>query len=164
MLYRCLFPPPQAGCHFRIDSLSCVEVGTWPTWKEGVELKIHLLPRSKKYYSFKGFIVTRATHGENDCSYGPARCSAESIYQMAHYVPTLNTECQVGNGCEEVVLNVFGCGKPRNTQWILIHKYNTIIWNGINGNTRKLIQCGHTSTTKGWFLAASKLPKSLQWV
>lgn len=81
MLYRCLLPLPQAGCHFRIDSLSCVEVEPDQHGRRGAALKIYLMPQSRKYYGFKGFTVTRATHGENDCSYGPARCGAEKVYQ-----------------------------------------------------------------------------------
>ncbi len=90
-------PDPSASGYaiVRIDSLSWVEVGAWPTQNEVTGLKIHLQSRGEKYYSFNSFFVTAATCGENDRSSGPARCNEESLYQIKHYAPMFNTECHV---------------------------------------------------------------------
>lgn len=71
MLYSCPLLQPEAGCHFRIDSLSCDDAGTWPTQREEeAGLKIHLQSQSGKYCCLKGLILTGATRCENDCSSG----------------------------------------------------------------------------------------------
>lgn len=57
--------------------------------------------------------MTGGTCGENDCGYGSARCRAASVYQMAHYDSTLNTD----NGWKDILGEAFVCVCVMWTNW-----------------------------------------------